>query len=167
MKCGVITIAIYIIIDLIVNCVKSYYIANNEYFDEPWDLYFLVFALCLLPQFIALMLVSLYLCQPDSEDSRRRLPLAVILAFATSVAVAIWITIYICLIYDSEDGMVWTGTGEKAKEDEEETNYEKMPRGKYLALMLFLPIINITFYFVSWLQTKDWVRRNEGYRLSN
>ena len=125
MKCGIITIAIYIIVDLIINCVKAYYIANNAYFDEPWDCYFLIFALCLLPQFISLMLVSLYLCQKDSEESRNRLPLAVILAFSTSVALALWITIYICFIYESDDGTVMTGTGDKAEEGQEETNYSQ------------------------------------------
>ena len=97
------------------------------------------------------MLVSLYLCQNDSEHSRKKLPLAAILAFSTSVAIALWITIYICFIYEGDDGTVMTGTGDKAEEGTEDQNYSSTSKESYLMLMLFLPIINITFYFVSWL----------------
>ena len=157
----------YIVIDLIIDCVQAYFIANNQYFEEPWDVYFLVYALCLLPQFISLMLVSLYFCMKDSDDSRKRLPLAVILAFTTSILIALWITIYICFIYPSDDDSVMVGTGDKAEEGQEDPNYSKTSKESYLAWMLIFPILNITFYLNSYFVTKDWVRRNEGYRLSS
>ena len=62
MKCGVIFIGIYIIIDLILCCLFAYYISQNEYFDEPGQIFYYVFIILILPLFVSVTLYSLYFC---------------------------------------------------------------------------------------------------------
>ena len=110
-KCGIYTMAIYIIIDLTFDLVQGYFIYSNEYFHQC---YFIVYMLCLIPQFVALYLVLAYFIEEESEKSRERLPTAMILAFVTSLTLSLWITIYICFIYDSDDDTVQQGSGDKS-----------------------------------------------------
>ena len=48
-KCGVIFIGIYIILDLLTDIYFAWVISQNEYFEDPGDVYFLVYCLVLLP----------------------------------------------------------------------------------------------------------------------
>ena len=106
-----------------------------------------------------MILVLSYFIKDESQETREMLPTAMILAFSTALALSLWVTIYICFIYQSDDDTVEYGTGDKKTE----SNYTKMSKEWYLFLMLFGPILNITFYLMSYSDAKNWNRRNLGY----
>ena len=164
MKCAVIWFGIYIALDLTAECVIAFFLSMNQYFEEPIPIYYYVYIILLLPLFIAFTLFMLYFCQKDSTYERGKLPLAVFLAFITSLTVLIWTITYICFIYPRED--VFVGFGDKAEENEEETNYNKISRAEYLTAFCAWPFISTIFYLFSWLDTKDFIARNHGYQNS-
>ena len=87
-----------------------------------------------------------------------------LLAFITSVLVFIWLIVYIYWIYPYEE--VYVGMGDKAEEGEEETNYSKQSKMEFLIIWATFPLFNALFYFESWLDVRDFIERNEGYRTS-
>ena len=112
------------------------------------------------------MLIMLYFCSKDSPDSRKRLPTAIILAFVTDILLVVWVIVYIWFIYPRDE--VFVGTGDRADDGEEETNYSRSPsKPQYIFWAILLPLLNIPYYIYSYYQTKDWVRKNEGYQNSN
>ena len=161
MKCAVTWFGIYIAIDLIAECVFAFFISENQYFEEPVNVFSYVYIILLLPLFVAFTLFMLYFCQKDSTYERGKLPLAVLLAFITSITVVIWTVTYICFIYPRED--IYIGIGDKAEEGEEETNYNKISRAEYLTAFATWPALSAIFYLFSWLDTKDFITRNHGY----
>ena len=90
----------------------------------------------------------------------------ILLALTTSVLITIWVIVYICCIYHSPDGQVWVGSGERAEDGQEETNYSKQSKTQYLIIFLILPVLNIPYFIYHYFDTKDWVKRNEKYRRS-
>ena len=164
MKCAVYFFGVFILLDLVLECVHAYFISQNEYFEDPYELYYYIYIILLLPLFVAATLFMLYFCAKDSTYERTKLPLAVLLACITGFLVSIWILVYISALYQYDD--VFVGIGDKADEGQEETNYRSLSKSDYVVIFGAWPFLASAFYFVSWLDTKDFIYRNEGYAVS-
>ena len=108
----------------------------------------------------------LYFVSKDSPDSRKRLPIAVILAFITNCLIVIWVIVYIYLIYPHGDE-VYVGSGERADDGEEETRYQKESKPYYIFWQVIISLLNLPFYADSYFVVRNWVRANDGYQNSN
>eukprot|EP00355_Strombidium_rassoulzadegani_P002871 CAMPEP_0168611500 /NCGR_PEP_ID=MMETSP0449_2-20121227/2394_1 /TAXON_ID=1082188 /ORGANISM="Strombidium rassoulzadegani, Strain ras09" /LENGTH=173 /DNA_ID=CAMNT_0008651957 /DNA_START=68 /DNA_END=586 /DNA_ORIENTATION=+ len=157
MKCAVIFFGVYILFDLLIECALAYFISQNEYLDEPYEIFYYVYIILLLPLFISATLFMLYFCERDGSYERNKLSLAVFLAFISSLLIFIWIVVYVCFIYQFED--VYIGFGERAEEGQEETNYSKISKTDYIVIFGSWSLVSATFYLISWLDTKDFVSR--------
>ena len=167
MKQYLIFIYLLLTFDLLWSCYEAYNIQANEYFWE-YHFYYYVFILLLLPLFIAFILFSLFFCAQASKDdthSRERLPLAIILALSSAVAISLWVIIYIYCIYPNDD--VYLGKGPKAEEGEEETNYTKTSKGMYVLNMIFNHVAFAIYYGFLICIIQNWVELNKGYRKSS
>ena len=164
MKCAVTFFGIYITLDLILNCAHAYFINENDYLSEPFEIYYFIYIILLLPLFVAFTLFLIYYCEKDSTYERSKLPLAVLLAFSSSLLIFTWMVVYILAIYPYDD--VFIGMGEKAEEPSKEEGYVKITRGEYLIAFGTWPAISAVFYLFSWLDTRDFIERNHGYQNS-
>ena len=102
------------------------------------------YVLCLAPEFVALILFFMYICSKDSEYSRKTLPLIMLLTALTAFLLILWIIIYIYCIYPYDE--VYNGSGEKAPDGQEDTNYTKQPKWAYCLYMCSLWLANVIFY---------------------
>ena len=73
-----------------------YYIFDNKNFDLYYGC---VYAVILIPYFVAVCLALVYLISKDSPGSRSVIPWAFIIASISSFIIAIWIIIYISGLY--------------------------------------------------------------------
>ena len=162
MKIVIIILGIYILANLCFNMYQAYTLDMNDYYSE-W--YYYVYCLCLLPFFISIVLYFMYYCQKDHPSARARIPIAILCALIGSLAIFIWILIYVFGIYESDDHIM-VGSGHAAEEGEEETNYVAQDKGEYILEFGIFHLLNAFLYLLFIFIARDWVKRNEKYEKS-
>jgi len=107
----------------------------------------MVCLLLYIPYLLAVIFILIWMCS-DNKNSRKRLPTAGWLAFASIIALYIWA---ICYIYGFNQGKyVHIGTGDK----EDGSNYQKQT--KLYTLMWYMIsgilLVGVILYFIFFVQ---------------
>ena len=162
-KVGIFIFGIFLIIDFIIQILEVIFILTNEYFDNVFGM---VYLLILIPLFVAVLMYMFFYCTKDSKSSRSIVPWTFLLAAFTSFFLVIWITVYICVIYNREKVYVNKWDNETTPSfDENETKsgkYTKINKANYIVWHLVGPIIYFIAYSTFWFASKDWVDRHKN-----
>ena len=113
LKVGVIVVGILLIIDFIIETYELLDLAQNEYFD-PIYAYIYFGLLCVYGG--AVVLYFVYLVAPDSPRTRGLTPWSLLIAGITSVLIAVWIVVYIYVLYPRDKVYIPISYGTKQEE---------------------------------------------------
>ena len=98
-KCGIITIAILLIIDFCIECFNTYLIFDNDFFDPMYGNVMIAF---LVLYFVAVVLLFIYLVANDSPDTRALIPWGFLIGSIANFLIVIWIIVYIGFMYEED-----------------------------------------------------------------
>ena len=115
-KCGIITIAILLIIDFCIEVYNLIVILDNEYFDS---MYGGVYAGILVVYFAAVVLLFIYLVAPDSPETRALIPWGFLVGAVANFLLVLWVIIYIGFLYENDK--VYVGGMEGGSSDSSST----------------------------------------------
>ena len=119
-KCGVIFFSILLIVDFFLECYDLVVILQNEYFAT---MYGGVYAALVVVFFAGAVLVGIYLVMKDSQWTRALIPWGFLLAAIANFLIAIWIIVYICVIYDKDKVYVATSGLDSSSSEADDYSY--------------------------------------------
>lgn len=130
----------------IVNCILIF---NNDYFDIVYAVVYLAILLILVG---AASLMIFYFAMEDSPQSRFYVPYSFLLAGLCEILLAIWIIIFIFLVYDKskvyvsafEDG----DFSSLSPEEENKKKIVKISKNAYVYKHLILPICSSILFLL-------------------
>ena len=91
--CGFVIFAFFMIDYVLQEAIQS---VNNKYIDSYFCWVVLV---VLLPFFVGFVLFLIYVCAPDSPDTRKLTPIYFLLSGISAVLVLVWLVSYYAFIY--------------------------------------------------------------------
>ena len=151
-KCQMIAIGILLIVDFVFKCWNFTGIVMNPYFDS---IYGIVYAVFLIVFVVAVVFISIYLCSEDSPKSRSYAPYAFLLGGIANIGVALWIVVYVSVIY--EDDYIKT-----PRSSDPDDAPRKESKGSYNVWNSLFSFINGGLYIWLFFTTKAWVEENEN-----
>ena len=99
LKCGIILFGALVVLTFCVEVFNAAMILINEHFDKFFGIVYLII---LIPYLVAVILQFYYWCSKDSKSSRAVLPWSFMIAGISSLLLAVWIIIYICILYKKD-----------------------------------------------------------------
>ena len=98
LKCGIIFLAVFLIVNFLLEIVNLAVIASNEHFDS---IYPTVYGIILIPIGVSVAFFIVWFCK-DSKATRGLLPIGILLACIASLLLFIWIIVYISFMYNEK-----------------------------------------------------------------
>ena len=169
-KCGIITIAIILIIDFFIEIYNVFLVFDNDFFDP---MYGGVYVGILVVYFVAVVLVFIYLVATDSPGTRALVPWGFLLGAIANFLIVIWIIVYIGFIYDDDkiymkksdnSGSFSDSSGGAASADngDKKKKYKTMSKGLYILDHVLGPLIAGILFLLEYVTTKTWVKNHEN-----
>lgn len=164
-KCGLITMAILLVIDFFLEVITVIQYSQNEHIEST---FIMVYVLLVILIFVAAILVFIYLVGTDSPGIRALLPWGFLLASIANFLIALWIIVYFFGMYPEDKVYVTRaerGEQDTYVDDEGETQkkpekYTKVNKAAFVMQKIFSPIINGLAYLIFYCYSKDWVERH-------
>ena len=156
LKCGIIFIGIILIIDFFLECLNLYFIAENPYFDS---IYPTIFAIILIPLAVVCGFFFYWFCK-DSRESRKLLPIGLIIGAIAELALFIWIIVYICFIYQPKSVYVNKWDKQEYSDDSDGSHYQKQSKATYIFNHALSPLFGALLYWTSYCIVRDWEKRH-------
>ena len=98
-KCVIMTLCLFILVILAVECADAYFIYDNDHFDP---VYFDVYVAILCIYFAALVLACIYLFSKESPSTRIFVPWTFLVTAIASTLLVVWIIVYVGFIYQDD-----------------------------------------------------------------
>ena len=165
MRFQIILLGFLLYFDFFNKIISLVIIFMNPYFDKEYGL---GYSICLVPFIAALVLITMYMCSPDTKYSRCVVPWAFLIAGASSLLIGFWVVIYITEIYKEPYVKQPIEENQKTYYDEEDgtsqtrqrKNYTKESKSMYILWNTLFTFLNAGFYFCFFFLTKLWVDRH-------
>ena len=149
LKCGILFLGIVLQIDFVLESINCLFIFLNPYFDM---IYGIVFAILLVGLLVPSIFFIMWYCK-DNRDTRKLLPIGLIIAAVASLLLFLWILIYILVIYKYP--YIYIGTSETYGNGEFKTS-----KSAYLLNKVLSPLFGALCYLFGYCFTKDWVDKH-------